>query len=185
MTDITPVAPETSPDALNSEKVTSKSHASKRRSSVVPGSVGNNSALRLRRRSTRHSIPRTGFDRRFIPYENTYRMEPNSNYKADLGQLRRIATHIIETAIYGYKYDPNRVKKFSSGIAERIRNEIKHLSFSRYKTVLQILVGQKKGQDLFVASRCLWDLEWDRYLTISRENATACITVMIFLVYTE
>ena len=189
MTDINTITTEASAETVNPEKRNSKPHVIKRRSSVFTGmsngSGPNNSALRMRRRSTRHSIPRAGFDRRLIRYENTYRMEPDSNHKLDIGQLRRIATNVINTAIYGYKYDANRVKKFSSGIAERVRNDIKQLSFSRYKTIVQVIVGQKKGQELLVASRCLWDLQWDRHLTITRETAYAYITLIIFLVYTE
>ncbi|CAF4344347.1 unnamed protein product, partial [Adineta steineri] len=40
-------------------------------------------------------------------------------------------------------------------------------------------------QGLLVASRCLWDIQLDRQLTISKQTANAFITVTIFLVYTE
>jgi hypothetical protein len=149
------------------------------------GSSANINTARARRQSSRTSIPRAGFDRRLIRYENTYRMEPDDDHKVDLARLRRVTTGVIESVISGYKYDPKQGKQFSLGLAERVRSQIKQLPFHRYKLIVQVTIGQKKGQDLRVASRCMWDVKWDRHLTITKETQDAYVTVTIFLVYTE
>ena len=140
---------------------------------------------RTRRQSSRTSVPRAGIDRRLIRYENTFRMEPDDDHKVDLVRLRRVATSVVETAIAGYKYDPKQGKQFSLALAERVRSQIKQLPFQRYKLIVQVTIGQKQGQDLRVVSRCLWDVKWDRHLTITKETQDAYVTVTIFLVYTE
>lgn len=193
MADLNPVVEELSGDISSSEKRSSKPRVSLPRNSGGPstGSSGNatgssaTATARVRRQSSRTSIPRAGYDRRLIRYENTYRMEPDDDHKVDLVRLRRVATSVIETAISGYKYDPKQGKQFSLGLAERVRSQIKQLPFHRYKMVVQVTIGEKKGQDLRVASRCMWDVKWDRHLTITKETQDAYVTVTIFLVYTE
>ncbi|CAF0793482.1 unnamed protein product [Adineta ricciae] len=142
-------------------------------------------AARMRRQSTRSSIPRNGYERRTIRYESTYQMEPDQNHKVDMDQLRRVASETLATALLSYRYDANRARKFSSNLAERIRNDIKQLSYTRYKIVVHVVVGQRKSQGVLVASRCLWDVTLDRHVTITKQTRNAYITVTIFLVYNE
>ena len=186
---VSTVSTETTSDMHTSEKRTSKSHVSIRRSSIYPG-LGSGfsssmASMRIRRQSTRSSIPRAGYDFRNIRYENTYRMEPAPDHKADMDQLHRLTTDILDSAMHRYRYDPNRVRKFVANLAERIRNEIKSLPFKRYKTIVQVVIGQKRSQGLLIASRCLWDVELDRHLTITKQTANAFVTAAVFLVYNE
>ena len=193
MSDLNPVMEDSSAEASMPEKRISKPRVSVPRNSLLMGSVGANAAAavggaagaRGRRQSSRTSIPRAGLDRRLIRYENTFRMDPNDENRVDLARLRRVAGSVIETAIGGYKYDPNQGKQFSLTLADRVRSQIKQLPFARHKAVVQVVLGQKKGQDLRVASRCIWDLKVDRHITITKETNEAFVSVTIFLVYTE
>jgi hypothetical protein len=194
MADLNTVTEDPPAEARNTERRTSITRMTLPRNSILmssgganinANSSGNNSAVRSRRQSSRSSIPRLGLDRRFIRYENTYHLEPNDDYKADLIRIRRVATSVIETAISGYKYDPNQGKQFSLTLAERIRSQMKQLPYHRYKIITLVCIGQKRGQDLRVASRCIWDVKWDRHITITKETADAYVTVTIFWIYTE
>ncbi|UJR20717.1 hypothetical protein I4U23_023839 [Adineta vaga] len=188
-TNVNTVSTETSADVPTLEKHNSKAHVFIRRGSIYPG-IGssfnaNMFAARMHRLSTRSSIPRSGYDRRNIRYENSYQMEPDQSHKVDMDQLRRVATDTLSTAVLGYRYDVHRARRFSSNLAERIRNEIKQLPYIRYKIIVQVVIGQRKSQGLLVASRCLWDVKLDRHLTITKQIGNAYITVTIFLVYNE
>jgi hypothetical protein len=189
MADLNTVIEDPPAEAHSVEKRNSKTHALSSRNSIFISSgginIGHNSGSRSRRHSSRSSFFRGGYDRRFIRYENTYRMEPDNEHKVDLIRIRRIATSVIETAVMGYKYNPSQAKQFSAALAERIRNQIKQLPFPRYKIVTQVSIGQNKDQDLRITSRCLWDLKLDRHITITKETLDAYITVTIFYVYTE
>ena len=191
MGDLNPVMEDASAEVTVPEKRTSKPRVSVPRASLLTGSVGAAGAagaavgVRGRRQSSRTSIPRAGLDRRLIRYENTYRMDPNDENRVDLARLRRVASSVIETAIGGYKYDANQGKQFSLALADRVRSQIKQLPFARHKAVVQVVLGQKKGQDLRVASRCMWDLKVDRHMTITKETNDAYVSVTIFLIYVE
>jgi hypothetical protein len=191
MTDLNTVTEEIHLEVSFPEKRGSKSRVSIPRNMGAPGTAGasgsssNTAAARARRQSSRTSVPRAGYDRRLIRYENTFRMEPDNDHRVDLVRLRRVATSVIETAISSYQYDPKQGKQFSLALADHVRSQIKQLPFQRYKLVVLVSIGQKRGQDLRIASRCMWDVKLDRHLTISKETQDAYVTVTIFLVYTE
>jgi hypothetical protein len=46
------------------------------------------------------------------------------------------------------------------------------LECPRYKYVVQVFLGENKGQGARVASRCLWDTETDNYATFSYKNVS-------------
>lgn len=175
---------------ISAEKDDFKPRTTLSRNSILSSSggviFGNHFGSRSRHQSSsRHSSFRSGYDHRLIRYENTYRMEPHAEEKLDLVRIRRVATTVIETAVLGYKYNPNYARQFSMSLAERVRSQMKTLPYPRYKIVTQACIGQKKEQDLRIASRCLWDLRWDRHVTITKETSGAYVTVTIFFVYTE
>ena len=185
MADLNPVAEDISAETQPAEKRTSKPRVSLPRNSLLTGSTAAPAGQRARRQSSRNSVPRAALDRRLIRYENTFRMEPDDDHRVDIARLRRVATSVIETAISGYKYDATQGKQFATALADRIRSQVRQLPFQRYKVVVQVVIGQKKGQDLRVASRCVWDMKWDRHLTITKETNDAYVTVIIFHVYTD
>jgi hypothetical protein len=44
------------------------------------------------------------------------------------------------------------------------------LKFDRYKLVVQVVIGENKGQSVRVSSRCLWDTDTDNYASFSFKN---------------
>lgn len=194
MADISTAVDNSSAEVRGSEAQGYKRRNSIRRASVLVGGNFANSGMnasgnilggRLRRESSTNSVPRTLYDRRFVRYENTYRMEPDDQHRVDLARVRRIATSVIDTAIVSYKYDANQAQQFAVVLADLIRNQLKQLPFSRYKIVTQVSIGEKKGQDLRIASRCIWDAKQDRHITITKEAADAYVTVTIFFLYID
>jgi hypothetical protein len=189
MTDLNTVVEDSFAEERSSEMRVSKPRTALSRNSILLSSGGSNSGYssptRTRRQSSRSSFYRGGPDRRYVRLENTYKMEPDDDHKVDLVRIRRITSNIIGATIAGYKYDGSHAKEFTAILADRMRNQMKQLPYPRYKIVVQVSIGQKKGQALRVASRCLWDLKWDRHITITKETSDAYVNVTIFFVYTE
>jgi hypothetical protein len=44
------------------------------------------------------------------------------------------------------------------------------LNLPRYKYIVQIFIGENKGQGIQIGTRCLWDKESDDYATESFQN---------------
>ncbi|CAF1109472.1 unnamed protein product, partial [Didymodactylos carnosus] len=159
------------------------------RNSTQRDSLPRNSTHRLslgrnRRQSSMNSIPRN-LDRRFIRYENTFRMEPDDDRRIEIANVKRIGNLVVESAIKDYQYDPNNAKLFTSRLSEQLRYHMKQLPSNRFKYVIHVCMGQKQNQDLRVTSRCLWDLKCDRHVTIVKETKDCYLTVTIFCIYSE
>ncbi|CAF1497145.1 unnamed protein product [Adineta steineri] len=71
-------------------------------------------------------------------------MKSTHSHKIDINQVPHLTTDTIQAAVFGYKYVANRAKLFSSSLAERIYNEIKQLACVRYKTIVHVIIGQKR-----------------------------------------
>ena len=57
-------------------------------------------------------------------------------------------------------------------LTDIIKEKVKDMGYDRYKLVVQVCVGQKKGQAMRFASRCLWDTSCDNYASEFFENKT-------------
>lgn len=51
--------------------------------------------------------------------------------------------------------------------------------------MVQIALGEVRGQGVRVASRCLWDTDTDNHASYSFRNDSVWCTVMVFGLYAE
>ena len=59
------------------------------------------------------------------------------------------------------------------------------LNIPRYKIVVQVGLGEVRGQGVRVASRCLWDTESDNQASYSFKNDSLWCSVIVFAFYAE
>ncbi|CAF0971111.1 unnamed protein product [Adineta ricciae] len=155
------------------------------RSSTNFNYYDNFSNSRPHRQSTRASFLQLGHDQQQNRYENSYRMQPDDDHKLDINRIKLVAMNTLETAMIGYKYRQKEVKAFAELLADKIRSQMKLLQLYRYKIITQVSVGEKRGEDLRIASQCLWNLQTDGHVTITKETVSAYVTATIFFVYTD
>ena len=72
-----------------------------------------------------------------------------------------------------------------AGMVEQIKAKVKELNIPRYKVVVQVTLGENKGQGVRVASRCLWDHKTDNYATLTYKNERYFACAVVFGAYTE
>ena len=69
-------------------------------------------------------------------------------------------------------YDPKTASIVSKELSELIKEKVKELNYTRYKIIVQVNYGQKRGQCTRVASRCLWDVNTDNFASDFAETQT-------------
>ncbi len=93
----------------------------------------------------------------------------------------------MEHALKGCSYDakkcPQQTKDLSDDILRETRNCL--VNSSRYKLVSHIVIGQLTDQDVRVASRCLWDTQFDNCVCVTYKNNDLYAVVTLFAVYYE
>jgi len=116
----------------------------------------------------------------------TYRMEPEEHERFYPSRAKAIAEKIMAEELNGQVYDEEDAKIWSLNISDKVRLAVStHIPNSRFKVVVQTILGQVKDQGIRVASRCLWDPSTDNYASASFTNQTMFCNVLVFCLYTD
>merc|ERR1712205_275661 len=113
-------------------------------------------------------------------------MEPEEDERFYPSKAKEITEKVIEEELANRQYDDDMAKSWSLNISDRVR-ELVHESLpkSRFKIVVQTVIGAKADQAIRVASRCLWDANFDNYASATWSNSTLFCTVLVFALYTD
>lgn len=101
------------------------------------------------------------------------------------GPVQKLLGEIIREKLQGTTYDPLRSAQIAKELADQIKERTKNLGYERYKLVVQVTVGEKNGQGIRMASRCLWDTATDNFASEFYENASLFCVAMVFALYYE
>jgi len=140
---------------------------------------------------SRKSSQDTTGNRPYVRLENTYRMKPNDGQRFLSFKLKPKIQQLIDDkmkhveANHPTNYDGWFFSGLSRELADSIRRETKNYGLPRYKVVSHVVVGQNTGQDIRIASRCLWNLELDDALTVNYESKMFYVTATVYVLYAE
>ncbi|XP_041861415.1 dynein light chain Tctex-type protein 2B [Melanotaenia boesemani] len=94
---------------------------------------------------------------------DTYLIRPNYQHKFKTAIVKEYIREIVRDRLSGVQYDPQEVAKLSSSLADCIKDKVKNAGFDRYKLVVQVVIGEQRGQGVNMSSRCFWDADTDSY----------------------
>ncbi|KAF8073065.1 NUDT1 [Scenedesmus sp. PABB004] len=155
--------------------------------------AGPTSAQRAPRRASSTAAPASGAAMdaggappREVVYENTYITGP-----AGYGEGAKFARHRVQAVLKAVlkermdkqQYDPVKAAQTTKHLAEDLREKVKALGYERYKLVVQVTLGQKKGQAMRIVSRCLWDTATDSFVSEYYENDSLYCVCQVFGLY--
>ncbi|NXQ48156.1 TC1D3 protein, partial [Catharus fuscescens] len=112
---------------------------------------------------------------------NTYRLEPRT--KVQDGLIRDKAQAILTNKLQGATYDGASSPFLCASISEEILKAVKELDYDRYKYVVSVLIVEKANQAMIVASRCLWDVERDTWVSAKCETDTFIALALVMACY--
>ena len=91
-------------------------------------------------------------------FENTYRLEPKNRFPE--GKVRAVIKEALET-LTSHKYSATHSSFLAKLLSSRLLENVKQLNIERYKIVCIVTIGSKESQGLRIASRCLWNAQFD------------------------
>lgn len=141
-----------------------------------------------RTHSTHHESDKrsTGTNEAVAPvvfYENTYKLIPDC--KVHEGKVRDIILAALKDNIKETKYDPKMCGQRCQLISEVIKERMKTLNLDRFKIVCLVMIGQIFDQSMLVTSRCLWNHNFDKSLSVEYKIGDIIAMGLVFAVYTE
>ena len=95
-------------------------------------------------------------------------------------QISTIASSILKEHLENQSYDDSICMTLSKDLCSIIKEEIKKVLMPRFKVVCYVHIGQITGQDMIVASRCLWDTNADNSAHAQYANDSLFATFSAF-----
>ncbi|XP_076880225.1 dynein light chain Tctex-type protein 2B [Brachyhypopomus gauderio] len=115
---------------------------------------------------------------------NTYLIRPNYQHKFRVGVVEKCIREVQREMLSGVEYIPEEVPSLSLSLADSIKNRLKELGFNRYKLVVQVVIGEQRGEGLKMAARCFWDADTDSYAKdIYTNDSLFCVAAAFGIYY--
>lgn len=115
----------------------------------------------------------------------TYQLEPKEDERFFPSKVKAIIQDVMNEKLKGMVFDANKSAEVTEELSQSIRTKVKELKIPRYKVGVQVFYGELKGQGIRVASKCLWDPNFDNWASFTFSNETIHCTGIVFGVYME
>ena len=115
--------------------------------------------------------------------ENSYQVQPSATFPAT--QIREVTQEILHGSLAGVSYDASTIPRLTMEVASAVRNRVKQIECFRFKLVVFVTITENKGSSVKLASRCVWNEKYDRFVDCSYQNSEVHATAVVFAVYQE
>lgn len=116
----------------------------------------------------------------------TYRTEPIANRRFVPHIVKQIMESTLEESLEGLdNYEASKCRALSVSVCEDIKQKVKWLNYDRYKLVCIVYFGSVNGQEVRVASRCLWNETSDNFATSTVVKGDVYAVALMYGVYTD
>lgn len=109
---------------------------------------------------------------------------PNIDKRFDARKFEPIIRKIVYENLEGKVYDHMYAKDWTSSISRQIHAKVKELALDQYKFVVQVIVGEDRGQGEKCISGCMWDEETDDKASALFNKGTLYCVAVVYAVYT-
>ncbi|XP_066504327.1 dynein light chain Tctex-type protein 2B [Hoplias malabaricus] len=114
---------------------------------------------------------------------NSHSIRPSQQHRfrpaVVCGCIREVLREHLSGESYDLERSPELIQTLSSSISHRVRE----LGLERYKLVVQVVMGEQKGEGVQMASRCFWDADTDGFAKDIYINDTLFCVAAVFGVY--
>ncbi|XP_039250691.2 dynein light chain Tctex-type protein 2B-like [Styela clava] len=96
-------------------------------------------------------------------HENTYLIRPNFQHKFKPAEVKEIIHEVVKEELDGKDYDGEQVAEWVQNIGNNTKAKLKAMGYDRYKFVVQVVIGEQRGEGVKMGCRCFWDSDTDNY----------------------
>ncbi|KAL6052829.1 hypothetical protein STEG23_013504 [Scotinomys teguina] len=95
--------------------------------------------------------------------ENTYILRPIFQQRFRPSVVKDCIHTVLKEELASAEYSPDEMPHLTKHLSELIKDKLKELGYDRYKMVVQVVIGEQRGEGVFMAARCFWDADTDNY----------------------
>jgi len=118
-----------------------------------------------------------------VTLANTYRLEPDRCFP--YYEVESICNEVLKKQIEGKQYSSELCARLAVSVSAEVTNCVKMLGIQRYRIVTVTNFTQKSDQTVRVASRCLWNTEFDTSASVKLDINDIIATCTVYMVYVE
>ncbi|XP_044312148.1 dynein light chain Tctex-type protein 2B [Varanus komodoensis] len=108
----------------------------------------------------------------------TYSLRPPFQHKFRSSTVKDCIHEVLKEELENVQYDPEEVPQLTKSLSETIRDRLKEKGFHRYKIVVQVVIGEQRGEGVNMAARCFWDADTDNYAQdVFMNDSLFCVAV--------
>ncbi|XP_065912505.1 dynein light chain Tctex-type 5-like isoform X2 [Dysidea avara] len=145
--------------------------------------AGSSSSRRYSTVSESSNITLTHFtakNKKTDAYPNWFKDKLLQEYK-----IKQVLDETLEEHFMPAIYDGQESKKLCLTLADLLLERVKPFNQQRFKLVCIVSIVADKKQGVMVGSRCLWNTETDRCISVSKHNSTMIAVVTVYGLYYE
>ncbi|XP_036302274.1 dynein light chain Tctex-type 4 [Pipistrellus kuhlii] len=120
--------------------------------------------------------------RRMAP---SYRTEPAPGERWEAVRTQHALEEVLATGLRDTVYPGPKAGALARALCERVHARLRELGPPRHKLVCSVVLGQRAGQGVHVASRALWDGAHDGLASATFTNASLFAVATVHGLYCE
>ena len=110
-------------------------------------------------------------------------LRPTFEKKFNKKEVSAIIREIFEKRLEKAEYDSEKVAQMTKELANEIRDTVTAKKYERYRLVVNLTIGEQKGQGIKMGCRCLWDEDTDNFVKEMYINNSIFAVAIVFGIY--
>ena len=94
--------------------------------------------------------------------------------------MKECIGEVLQEMLKDHTYKQDEAPELTKQIADRVKNRLKLLELPRYKYMVQVVVGEQRGEGVRMGCRCFWDADTDNYAEESYRNDSLFCVAAVF-----
>jgi hypothetical protein len=112
-----------------------------------------------------------------------FRIRPSFESKFRVSAVKEILQDVLTSKLHGVEYQVDAASTLTKEIADAVRDRVKGAEYDRYKLIVNVVIGERKGEGVRLGCRCLWDADTDNYAEHLFMNDWLFCVATVFGVY--
>ncbi|OWK62246.1 Choline-phosphate cytidylyltransferase A [Lonchura striata] len=92
---------------------------------------------------------------------STYSLRPGLQHRFKSSTVKECIRAILKEKLANVQYIPEEMPELTKSLSDTIKDRLKEEGFDRYKMVVQVVIGEQRGEGVNMAARCFWDADTD------------------------
>lgn len=92
-----------------------------------------------------------------------FAIEPSPSSKFRASRAKELIAVALRQKLTGVVYHADNTSSWAKEIADEIKSKLKEEPWERYKFVVQVLIGEQRGEGVRMGCRCFWDPNTDSF----------------------